>query len=237
MTKGTSKKKQCKRLDPLKDIDDFDIDWDLVNSEVQSTDSTNVDCTLTEMFGREDDSTLEEHRAFDFSDNEKFDFFVEVMAEENSCTSDEPISTATVLEEFDFPQNISQTQASALTQDSELSQSTIQREFQIPTKITLNQNSANIRPSTRSSRPKRADGMRLDVAANIYSRNSKRTNTKYDRLWKQYNDYCTEENLQANTENAACHFFHDALEDKTFGVGSIWCVYASINNQIKKTTM
>ena len=121
MTKVTSKKKQCKRLDLFKDIDDFEIDWDLVNSEVQSTDSNNVDCTFTEMFAREDDSTLEEHRAFDFSDNEKFDFFVEVMAEENSCFSDDPISTATVLEEFDFPQNISQTQASDLRQDSELS--------------------------------------------------------------------------------------------------------------------
>lgn len=35
-------------------------------------------------------------------------------------------------------------------------------------------------------------------------------------------------------EVTACHFFHDKLDAKVFGVGSIWTVYACVNSGLQK---
>ena len=35
------------------------------------------------------------------------------------------------------------------------------------------------------------------------------------------------------TENSFCNFFHDKLEDKTIGVGSVWIWYSAVNASTK----
>ena len=223
------------------DLDTFEIDWDLIHSEVQRDEnaSTDIECSLTAFGGQDDDSTLVENDAYDFTNEEKFDFFVEVMAEEDSVSSGVTTSTATIIQEFDF------TQDADLTQNTDLTQDTIQAEFQTDSSLTSNivpreiftNSQTQSAPATRSNRlslPTRSDGLRKDVAAKIYTSRRKNTNTKYDKWWKEYTTYCRDENLDPSKENAGCHFFHDYLEDNKFGVGSIWSIYASINNRMRK---
>ena len=118
-TKG--KKRQNKRISGS-DLDSFKIDWDLIQKERISVggDITIVDNSLTENIA-DDDTTENEQRVYDFTTDEKFDFFVEVMADDNSCNSTGSISTATILEEY-HREDRSITQDTSLTQDMSLVQ-------------------------------------------------------------------------------------------------------------------
>ena len=76
MTRINQKKKGKARTTPHDDLDPFDIDWDMIRNESQASSnvSTALDCSLTNIFVREDDIRLEEKSEYDFSDNNKFNF-------------------------------------------------------------------------------------------------------------------------------------------------------------------
>ena len=76
--------------------------------------------------------------------------------------------------------------------------------------------------------------MRPEVVEIIHGRGKKKTKNKYKSHFKQYVDYCRDEDCDMLQESTACNFFHDAIQRKLFGVGSLWTVFASINSGMKK---
>ena len=62
---------------------------------------------------------------------------------------------------------------------------------------------------------------------------NKETRRKYKLQFDVFMTYIKEEAGGKVTEHAVCNFFHDKLEDKSIGVGSVWNWYSAINASTK----
>ena len=62
---------------------------------------------------------------------------------------------------------------------------------------------------------------------------NKETRRKYKVKYNAFMTYIKDEADGHITENAVCNFFHDKLEDKTIGVGSVWSWYNGVNASTK----
>ena len=74
--------------------------------------------------------------------------------------------------------------------------------------------------------------LRLGIKELMFIGN-KETRRKYRIKYEAFMTYVNEEADGEITKNAVCNFFHDKLEDKTFGVGSVWSWYSAVNKSTK----
>ena len=78
-------------------------------------------------------------------------------------------------------------------------------------------------------------GFKKGVLDFIYTPRNKTTAKKYSAIVMHYLLYCDrEKRLDVAHETNFCNYFHDCLESKEFGVGSVWTIYAGLNNWTKK---
>ena len=74
------------------------------------------------------------------------------------------------------------------------------------------------------------DGLREDIWELIENSMKVETKRKYSKYQEMYVDYWKRTNQDPLLEATYCHFFKDAIDNKLFGVGSVWSVYSCINN-------
>ena len=70
----------------------------------------------------------------------------------------------------------------------------------------------------------------------IYTPRNVTTAKKYSSYQQLYKTYCKEMDCEhlASEQTTFCNFYYDSIQSKKFGVGSVWAVYAALNNYSKK---
>ena len=80
----------------------------------------------------------------------------------------------------------------------------------------------------------RDDGLRKEVAELAHSGTKKKTRRVYRKHWNLYKKYTASCDGSPTTEINAMHFFVDMLAKKKFGIGSVWSIYACVNNGLQR---
>ena len=73
------------------------------------------------------------------------------------------------------------------------------------------------------------DVLKPEVLELITQNLTKNTREKYAKYWKLYESYCQKCGIPEKSEVSVCHFIHEMLDRKIFGVGSVWSVYSCLN--------
>ena len=78
------------------------------------------------------------------------------------------------------------------------------------------------------------DGLRKDIWDLIDQSMKESTKKKYTKYQQMYVDYWKKTNQDPLSEATYCHFFKDSIDNKLFGLGSVWSVYSCINHWAAK---
>ena len=212
--------------------DDFEIDWDLIKSvhndkEHGSANDTSDTSTVQDVFFSFqgcDDETQEVEVDYNLTYEEKFDVFVDALAEDTDSEVE--------LTDAEYSAATNFTQTSELTQETilESSQKPVSESSPIPTTIHVSNEKTGDDPLVAT----RTDGLLPGVAEKIYGGNRKKTKQKYKKWYLRYVEYGRSEGQNIFVESTACNFFHNMIERKVFGVGSVWSIYAAINNTMRR---
>ena len=244
--------------------DDFSIDWELIHqvnkeqTQQTSLDNQSQDNTILNNFdffvGDLDEDTVGENTNFILSEEEKFEIFVDALAEEKGSDdewSDSEISDIKNVAFFDDIESGAQGNDSDNTED-EFQQpaaeiNTQRRSERLCSLKRARQSKKSLNkkrtpPSKRVSKKKRpwkapwkrTDGLRPEVAEIIHGGGKKKTKSLYKRHFMRYFNYCKSEKQDLLKESTACNYFHDMIQTKKIGVGSLWTVYAAVNSGMKQ---
>ena len=211
---GTIRKGHDVMEQVVRDLDDFTIDWELLhemaNTPNKNPGDKNGDIPSLATYAKEKDY-------YNLSDDDKFEVFLEAMVDD-----------ATMKDSAEGGDDESE-------EDEIIDSTTKKRKSKRVCKNTKTIESdifddSDFEPKQGS---RRADGMRRDVASRCSSGSKKTTKAKYSLWWTRYVKYSRENDEREDKESTVCHYFHDSLNNRDFGVGSVWSIYACINSGMR----
>ena len=184
-----------------------------------------------------DDTTVPNDASYDLTIEEKFEIFVDALAEEIGDEEELSLGELTAITQ-------NRDDSTSCTQNTvEDHFSTSPKSVKVPTRRSkrLMKNDLSQRASKKLRKkeyfvepPTRDDGLRPEVADLIYGGRKKKTKPKYKKYFCKYVEYCREKDISMTEEATSCIFFHDMIKSGYFGVGSMWMVFAAINSGMRR---